>query len=70
VKAFCLQVGITLHENAVGALLALLRQAVPNTVAKSSYSKARRPSLKFHGIGHAPRPRSHRAGKRREISIR
>jgi hypothetical protein len=39
-------------------------------LAKSGYGKARRPSLKFHEIAHAQTPWSHRAGKRREISIR
>ena len=41
VKAFCLQVGITLDENAVGTLLALLRQAVPNAVANDDERQAR-----------------------------
>ena len=41
VKAFCLQVGITLDENAVGILLALLRQSVPNAVANDDERQAR-----------------------------
>ena len=40
VKVIHLQVGITLDENAVGTLLALLRQAVPNAVVDDDERQA------------------------------